>query len=293
MGADGDETARRLGPDDQGKFCSRCIPRKTDVRPQRNKGRVVSDIVEADIAVLAQDFTSKNFDHWNKIAIQNKKVAVQSRYIRQCVKDCALLDPDEFGVVAVSKPRGGRGRGRPPGAGNKRQEIPIAPPSPRAFRLSASPPPPKRTEGYQGGKFLYTSEETEYFRRYVPILVSRDPDVSNVFIGDKLHEKVGAVVESHPSGAHESATLHRCLTIPPARGIVGWRVKIPEPSFWRNVGARLISCGTVNSRSTAATRQHPIDTVERRMRRLNDTQHRSTLTSLCPLRSQLLQSYRV
>ncbi|EPT03860.1 hypothetical protein FOMPIDRAFT_1058236 [Fomitopsis schrenkii] len=156
----------------------------------RNKGRVVSDIVEADIAVLAQDFTSKNFDHWNKIAIQNKKVAVQSRYIRQCVKDCALLDPDEFGVVAVSKPRGGRGRGRPPGAGNKRQEIPIAPPSPRAFRLSASPPPPKRTEGYQGGKFLYTSEETEYFRRYVPILVSRDPDVSNVFIGDKLHEKM-------------------------------------------------------------------------------------------------------
>lgn len=182
------------------------MPRHADVRPQKNKGRVVSDIAEADIAVLAQD-SAKNYEHWNKITAQNKKVVVQSRYIRQCVNECALLEPDEFGVVLTSKVGGSHKRGRPLGSTttsrSRKPVIPITPPSPRAFRISVSPPPPKRVENWQIGKFLFTSEEIEYIRRYIPILYTRDPDASINYICEKLHEKVWTSVEAHPGyGTH-------------------------------------------------------------------------------------------
>ncbi|KZT72822.1 hypothetical protein DAEQUDRAFT_722438 [Daedalea quercina L-15889] len=171
---------------------------------KKNKGKIVANIVDADLVVLAQN--SSYFDHWLKRAVQSKKVAVQSRYIHECIKQSALLDTADFTFGEVSKPRRGRPpssrthssptkqKSRPtkakasPSVGSSKR--PERPSSSRSARVIESPPPPQQPEQAMNGKWLYTTEELEYIQNYIPILMARDPDISNFAIADKLYQKM-------------------------------------------------------------------------------------------------------
>ena len=63
---------------------------KTDYA-QKNGGKLVSDINDADYVVLGHH-KSQNFDHWLRQAEYFHKLAVQWLWVHQCVEERVLVD---------------------------------------------------------------------------------------------------------------------------------------------------------------------------------------------------------
>ncbi|KAI0669806.1 hypothetical protein C8Q78DRAFT_146298 [Trametes maxima] len=53
-----------------------------------------------------------------------------------------------------------------------------------------SPPPPTRAVLHMAGKYQYTKEDLDYVDEYLPILLLRDPDMTQTAICSKLNEKM-------------------------------------------------------------------------------------------------------
>ncbi|KAH9937016.1 uncharacterized protein B0H18DRAFT_968781 [Fomitopsis serialis] len=158
---------------------------------KRNKGRIVAELQDADLAVLAQN--SKPFPHWLKVASQADKTVIQSRYIQDCVKRSALLDTHDFGFDELPVPQRGRPRKNPQVTTPKKASAASSPTKAKAPSSAgrSSKPIQQTTEHASSSRpILYTADEWEYVQLYVRILLARDPDMSQTAMGDTFHEKM-------------------------------------------------------------------------------------------------------
>ena len=91
---------------------------KTDYA-QKNGGKLVSDINDADYVVLGHH-KSQNFDHWLRQAEYFHKLAVQWLWVHQCVEEEAIVDVEEFVYGDSAKVKR---RGRPTGTPQKKRSV--------------------------------------------------------------------------------------------------------------------------------------------------------------------------
>jgi len=177
---------------------------------RKNGGKIVSDIPQADVVILAPH--SKPFPDWLKRADQVDKPAVQASYVNACIEKGVVLDVDAYLFPEMAdKPK----RGRPPKSSQKvanpdkkksngkpaskaetsKGQVQAKPQSAENALHDLefeerTPSPPRNIAAWRGNKNLYTTEDRDYFDRYVQILVLRDPEISVNAIGNRLHAKL-------------------------------------------------------------------------------------------------------
>ncbi|KZT02632.1 uncharacterized protein LAESUDRAFT_762531 [Laetiporus sulphureus 93-53] len=176
---------------------------------KKNGGRIVADVLDADVAVLAR--LTKSFEHWLKLAHQAGTPAVRPQYIHDCISDSALLKTEPYEYEYVPEKRK---RGRPsknPYKESSPRKKPESKPKPKSqhsttqhqarvnermdnqvppIHTEPSPPPPSRVVQWTEGKNFYTQEEMEYFEKYGAILLMREPDMPKGTLAAKMHHKM-------------------------------------------------------------------------------------------------------
>ncbi|KAI0961659.1 hypothetical protein AcV7_000704 [Taiwanofungus camphoratus] len=179
---------------------------------KKNGGRIISEISQADIVVLSQ--SSKSFPDLLVQTENASKIAVQASFVTDCIEEGALLDEHTYSFEGVALKRR-RGRHSTPspkkkdsattkkskggttpvwkekvGAIKNQEKEESQTAAPGIVHSALSPPPPMNIMPFQAGKNFFSPQERAYFQLYVPILLSRDPDMSLNAIARKMWEKM-------------------------------------------------------------------------------------------------------
>ncbi|CCL99016.1 uncharacterized protein FIBRA_01025 [Fibroporia radiculosa] len=180
---------------------------------RKHGGKIVPDIPQADVVILAQH--TKPFSDWLRRAQQAKRPTAQASYVHDCITEGSILDiePYSFGDFDFERKRGRPSKSprkvsSPEAKVKKNKSMPKAKASrdkgaengtSEGEHWEHSPSPPRHIVT-KGGKNLFTSEEHEYFLRYIPVLMSRNPEMTLQAIADKLFEKM----PHHPGSSWRS-----------------------------------------------------------------------------------------
>lgn len=113
---------------------------------------------------------------------------------RYAGKDTKIADATQ---ASPSKPSTSRRRnGSTPSRVAKRESIPSTstqtPSGSRSRSQSRSPTPPATSVEFVRGRNYYTSEEREWFTKFIPHLLKQNPGLTNTDISKRLAEKVWA-----------------------------------------------------------------------------------------------------
>ncbi|KAH7929324.1 hypothetical protein BV22DRAFT_1029575 [Leucogyrophana mollusca] len=175
---------------------------------KKNKGKIVNNVNEADYVILFS--RSQTFLGLVREAQDADKLVIQPAFVYDCVAEEALLDETEFVlesmVVAtpIKKAKKASQTTKPKETKKPKRKAPGRPAkediaSPKGHP-SPSPPPQETRVMTNGGKYLFTDAEIEYFERYAQFLLEQDPTTSATAIGIKMHKKM----PHHPLGSWHS-----------------------------------------------------------------------------------------
>ena len=128
-----------------------------------------------------------------KVKPEQQKVSVEKKQKKQktAVKEEKMMKKaskavhDEATIKTNSKGKAGiKGKGKEPVKTSSKA------PDSVPQRGPPSPPPPTIVVEHSTGRHVYTKEDYDYCDEYIPILLARDPTMSNSTIAEKLHVKV-------------------------------------------------------------------------------------------------------
>jgi hypothetical protein len=166
----------------------------------------VGDISDAKYCVLAPRATT--FSSYFELAMAQDRPAVNDRFIFESIEAGRIQNPADFAVSSAATPAKKSGRGRKPRTASTSKHVPKKLAVKRELsvediassdswhdsdnEIAQTPSPPQTPPLYvdDGGRGLYTDQESEYSWHVIRNLARENSDLSIMRAAQSLHEKV-------------------------------------------------------------------------------------------------------